>query len=393
MNIQNILHASFFTPGARGNWGLPIILWGSPGIAKTDIIEEVARRAGLPCETLAPGERGEAAFGVIPVPEKRGDKWWLLAPMPEWAQQYDDADGAGVIFVDELTTAPPAIQPALLGLFHARRLGGNYLGSRVRVIAAANPVAEAAAGYELSAPQANRSGHIDWLAPTVDDWGQWLLSSDSSKTKPRNAKDEEKRVMDMWTSAFARAKGSVVSFMKARRDGKTGRDFLYLMPKADSPNISRAWPSPRTWEFATRALASSFVHGLDDEETITFVQSFVGQGPAVELFEFMSKNDLPAPEDVLDEKVKFVHDERRLDRTMAVLASCTAFLTPTSTPHREQRAKIMWKVVLGGLTGKADDLCVTAVKGLSEAKLHAMPEAVGVLNKLRPVLVQAGLLK
>ena len=34
----NLLHAAFFTPMSDGRWGLPLILWGDPGIAKTSIV-------------------------------------------------------------------------------------------------------------------------------------------------------------------------------------------------------------------------------------------------------------------------------------------------------------------------------------------------------------------
>lgn len=407
------------TPGARGNWGLPMCFWGDPGISKTDRIEAVARTCGLPCEVLSPGERGEAAFGVIPVPREieeiitddNGDpvlwpetcpnpslrgqpkthKTYVIDnPKPSWCMKFDDSDGAGVVFCDELTTAPPAIQPAELGLIHARRIGAHFLGKRVRVIGAANPVQSAAGGYDLPPPVANRLGHFNWPAPDVDAWIQWLTTSGDSKEKFGNALAQEEAVMERWATQFSWAKGCVAGFLRARRS-KEGHNHLFHMPKANSPDLSRAWPSPRTWELATRALAGSKIHNLTEEEEMpAFVSAFVGEGPAIELLAYMREMDLPMPEDVLDGKVPFKHEPLRLDRTMAVISACTAFLSPPKAPKRKERADKMWEIV-GSLLNKADDIGVLAIYALSNAQLHTLPSATSVLLGYRPVLTSAGI--
>ena len=409
MKIEKIITAALMTPGERGNWGLPLLFWGPPGVAKSDRIEAAARACGLPCEVLSPGERGEAAFGVIPVPrevevteedqdtgETRKVKRFVIdSPQPSWTLRFEDSDGAGCVFIDECVQTPPAIQPALLGAIHARRIGAHFLGKRVRVLAAANPVA-IGGGYDLPAPVANRLGHFDWPMPSVDEWVQWLTMAGSDKEKFGDAAKEEARVEAAWGSAFAWSKGIVGSFLRARRVPTSdkefgGQTFLHGMPrKSTDPNLSKAWRSPRTWALATRALAGSRIHGLDDEEQAALVGSFVGEGAAVELFAYMRSADLPMPEDVLDGKVKLDHDPMRLDRTMAVLSSCAAFVAPPNAPKRNERAGKLWEII-GGLLGQADDLVVLTIYTLTNAKLHQIKEAVPVLLKARPVLTAAGI--
>jgi MoxR-like ATPase len=88
---------------------------------------------------------GEGAFGVIPVPDKSGV---IKYPPPEWTLAHDEA--GGVVFIDEMSSTPPALQPPLLGLLFARRIGGKTLSARTRVIGAANPPEVAAGGFDLA---------------------------------------------------------------------------------------------------------------------------------------------------------------------------------------------------------------------------------------------------
>jgi len=70
--------------------------------------------------------------------------------------------GVGLLFSTRLTTAPPAVQAAMLRLYskewsvnlHCHRASESWL--------AANPPEEAAEGWELAPPLANRLVHLDW---------------------------------------------------------------------------------------------------------------------------------------------------------------------------------------------------------------------------------------
>ena len=83
-----------------------------------------------------------------------------MAP-PDWAVRLVRA-GRGLLFLDELSTAPPAVQAALLRLVLERRVGALQLPPGVRIVAAANPRSSAADGWELSPPLANRFVHLQW---------------------------------------------------------------------------------------------------------------------------------------------------------------------------------------------------------------------------------------
>src|SRR5919206_1522423 len=136
---------------------VPVLLWGAPGTGKTSAIRAMAEAMGWPCETVIAAIREPSDFAGLPV--VRGTEVHM-AP-PRWAQRLAGA-GRGVLFLDEISTAPPAVQAALLRVVLERVVGDLDLPEGVVVVAAANPPEQAADGWDLSAPLANRFVHLDW---------------------------------------------------------------------------------------------------------------------------------------------------------------------------------------------------------------------------------------
>lgn len=394
--MHDIIKAAIFTPTYKG-WGLPLLFWGEPGVAKSDIIEDVGRSYGLHVEVLSPGERGEGAFGVTPMPVARGNTHYITYPAPEWVLKLEEHDGRGIVFVDELNTAQGSAKPALLGLIQAKRIGGEYLGALTRVMGAANPPDDAADGSDLPASTANRLGHVQWHAPSVQAWSQWLMALDGSATAAGSALVqhfaalEEQRVLAAWAEPFAAARGLVTGFLGA----KSGQ--LHQKPGMDSPELSRAWPSRRTWYLATCALASCGVHGLKDEARFTLLKAFVGKAAAEELFKWEASLDLPLAADVLDGHVHFEHDPTRLDITRAVLNSCAMLVADPKCDDRASRLDAMWDILAAVIDARAVDLAMQAARVVARAQpfdggKRTSDHKVGqkVLAALHPAMKAAG---
>lgn len=392
--MDRILKAAIFTPTNKG-WGLPLLFWGDSGLGKSDRIEAFGRRWGMPVMVLAPGEMGEGAFGVTPVPRVVDSKTGLMRmtyPAPDWIDMFEDSDGRGIVFCDELTTAEPHIQAAELGLINSRRIGGTYLGALVRVIGAANDPRRAANGHELSAPLANRLGHISTEAPGEEQWGQHLISAngmklDSDAKREHDPAAEEKRVLELWPAAWAKASGLVSSF-HLRNRGK-----LHKQPEAGDPASGKAWPSHRSWSKATAALAASEVHNLTETEAMELVAGFVGDGCVKELLEYRQAMDLPDPAELIAGRVKWAHEPHRLDRSMAVLNSAASYLIGLQIPQAEvtkdTRVKKMWEILD---SVPADDIVTMAGAPLVKAKLQFHAAAMKPLARLTPMLKAAGLI-
>src|SRR5215210_2821875 len=136
---------------------VPVLLWGAPGTGKTSAIKAMAQELGLPCETVIASIREPSDFAGLPVV---ADGKVIFAP-PRWARNLA-AQERGLLFLDEISTAPPAVQAALLRVVLERVVGDLELPDGVVVVAAANPPEQAADGWDLSAPLANRFCHLDW---------------------------------------------------------------------------------------------------------------------------------------------------------------------------------------------------------------------------------------
>ncbi|MDA8061421.1 MAG: ATP-binding protein, partial [Actinomycetota bacterium] len=89
--------------------GVPVILWGPPGVGKSSAVRAVAAELGMHLETVIASIREPSDFAGLPM---RVGGSVELAP-PRWARNIVD-HGGGIVFYDEISTAPPAVQAALL---------------------------------------------------------------------------------------------------------------------------------------------------------------------------------------------------------------------------------------------------------------------------------------
>ena len=149
---------------AAGRAGVAVCLWGDPGIGKSSLIHAAAAADDVPCETVIGSLREPSDFAGLPVVTDDGVR---MEP-PAWAKRLHAAQ-AGYLFLDELSTSPPAVQAAMLGVALERRVGDLLLPRAVQVVAAANPPERAADGWDLSSPLANRFLHIAYT-PAVNGW-------------------------------------------------------------------------------------------------------------------------------------------------------------------------------------------------------------------------------
>src|SRR5205807_3668045 len=119
----------------------PVLLWGGPGTGKTAIVNAIADALDQPAETVIASLREPADFAGLPVVTADGS---VRLAAPSWAARLA-AEGRGILFLDEVTTAPPSVQAALLRVVLERVVGDVALPRGVAVVAAANPPELAAA--------------------------------------------------------------------------------------------------------------------------------------------------------------------------------------------------------------------------------------------------------
>jgi len=368
---------------------------GDPGTAKTDIVSQVATRAGFGVKVVLASLRDPTDFLGLPV--ARGDGSMGYAP-PDWVVEVARHPYT-VVFFDEINTCSPATQAALLRVVLDRVVGDFALPPTVRILAAQNGVDDSAGGYDLAVPLANRFGTLaDWKGPPVDEWTSWLVGAGTLSAEVRSASDpeaEQDRVSAAWHAEYARAAGTVGAFVSSKPS------MLHARPPSGSPQASMPWPSRRTWSMATRALAASKIYSLTDNEADRYVGSFVGDAAVVELRSFTASLDLPNPADLLDGRVDFKPDNKRMDRTMAVLSSCAAVVVPKDATRRIERAAVLWSIVRRvALDCKMADVAWPTVRlicskelGLERAGGKVNRDADAVLSRFHPLLEKAGMLR
>ncbi|MET7456036.1 AAA family ATPase [Streptomyces sp. NPDC005574] len=324
---------------------LPVLLWGEPGIGKTAALTQLAATLGLPLTTVIASVHEPSDFSGLPVvgddPAAQGVP---MAP-PEWAVRLVRA-GRGLLFLDELSTAPPAVQAALLRLVLERRVGSLRLPPGVRIVAAANPRSSAADGWELSPPLANRFVHLQW---THDHevvvrglGGTWPRA-----TLPRLQPERLAEAVD-----FARR--AVCGLLTARPA------LVHRLPSGETRR-GGAWPSPRSWETALRLIAFATAADSSRDVLSLLVRGTVGDGPGLELLASVDRMDLPDPEDLLADPAAADLPERG-DLRQAVLDAVVA-----AVRNRPQKSRwdAAWALLVHALETGAPDLVVVPATTLA----------------------------
>ena len=254
------------------------------------------------------------------------------------------------------------MQAALLRVVLERAVGDLTLPDEVAVVAAANPPEQAADGWDLSAPLANRLCHLSWQAHprSVADGlaGGW-------------AAPQVPLLPDGWQAEEISSLGLVAAFLHVR-------PALACAPPTDAASAGRGWPSPRTWEMAGRLMAAAGAAGASDEARSALIRGAVGDGAGVEFLAWLIEMDLPDPEQVLADPGSFRLPERG-DRAYAALASIAAAVASNPTPERWAAG---WQV-LGLAADEALDIAAAAARVLARcrpAEVKELPEEVHIFT-------------
>ncbi|MEU3620369.1 MoxR family ATPase [Streptomyces sp. NPDC006872] len=327
---------------------LPVLLWGEPGIGKTAALTQLADALDLPLTTVIASVHEPSDFSGLPVvgddPAEQGVP---MAP-PDWAVRLVRA-GRGLLFLDELSTAPPAVQAALLRLVLERRIGALRLPPGVRIVAAANPRSSAADGWELSPPLANRFVHLQW---THDHevvvrglGGTWPRA-----TLPRLDPERLPQAVD-----FARR--AVCGLLAARPT------LVHRLPSGETRR-GGAWPSPRSWDMTLSLVAFATAAGSSREVLSLLVRGTVGDGPGLELLASLDRMDLPDPETLLADPAGAELPERG-DLRQAVLDGVVAAVR--ARPERS-RWDAAWALLVKAVETGAPDLVVVPATTLASLR-------------------------
>ncbi|PAX52800.1 ATP-binding protein [Brunnivagina elsteri] len=228
------------------NLQISTMIWGAPGIGKSSIVGQITKEHEMDFVDVRLSQLAPTDLRGLPVAENGISKWFP----PEFLPHH----GKGILFLDELNMAPPAMQGVAQQLILDRRVGSYIVPEGWFVWAAGNRKEDRAAVFDMPAPLANRFLHLE-------------VQSDFESFK-----------------AYALEKGlheQIIAFLSFRST---------LLHKIDPQQP--AFPTPRSWEMAS---ALHYV-GLD-------IAPAVGTGATAEFMAFIALYEaLPSLTPILEGK-------------------------------------------------------------------------------------------
>jgi hypothetical protein len=240
----------------------PAFLWGPPGIGKSDLVKQIGDEAGR--EVIDVRLALWEPTDIKGIPYYNSDQGKMVWAPP--SELPTDPESTAIIFLDELNSAPPAVQAAAYQLVLNRRVGTYELPRGVDIVAAGNREGDRGVTYRMPAPLANRFVHLE-MKVDFDDFQDWATLN---KVHPE-----------------------VVGYV-----GFAKQDLYDFDPKS----ASKAFATPRSWVFVSELLSDD---DTDTETLHNLIAGAIGDGLSVKFMAHRKiASKLPKAEDILDGKVK-----------------------------------------------------------------------------------------
>lgn len=245
-HLSTILDQEFH--GTQSGYHTPVMLWGPPGVGKSDIINQIGQRNDVPVIDIRLSQMEPSDLRGIPFKNDDIVEWAIPAMLPDINRHGEK----GVLFLDEITSAVPSVSAAAYQLILDRRLGEYEVPQGWAIFAAGNRQGDRGVTYTMPSPLANRFSHFD-VDLNLDDWVAWAYQHDV---------DER-----------------IIAFLRFRPE------LLFDFDPAHNPV---AFPTPRSWQFAHRALKKFENH---PQLLLGSLQACVGPAAGIELKAFVDSLD------------------------------------------------------------------------------------------------------
>ena len=304
----------------------PIFMWGPPGVGKSATPRGICEDMKIGFVDNRPPLRDPTDYRGIPAVVDEMAKWLPPSDLPTahfcmecktilHKHQLEATDGAkigadgkwtgvkckccgstditsrGIMIADELSSAPPMTQAALYQLILDREIGEYKLPPGWYLIAAGNRIEDRAVAYRTSTALLNRFTHVEYDV-NIDDWIDWALNEGAIDA-------------------------NIIGFLKFR-----GGDLLF---KFDPASSDRAFPTPRSWEMASKSIR--FIRKRDIlAETL---EGTIGKGATAEFISFLKvQTELPDLAPILAGTSKYVPPNNRMDLKYAIVSALVTRAQP-----------------------------------------------------------------
>lgn len=239
---------------------IPTFIWGSPGVGKSSLVSQIAdeknmRFIDLRLSLLDPTDlRGVPFFDN----ETKSSIW----AKPEFLPDTNTND-YGILFLDEINSAPPTIQAAAYQLILDRKIGEYNLPKNFSIIAAGNYENDRGVTYRMPTPLANRFVHLNFDLD-FDSWKNWAFKANIDQR--------------------------IISYLSY----KPSNLFTF-----DPRSKEKSFATPRSWKYVDDILKSS----LDECLLENVITGAIGKDSSIEFLNYCKVLDeIPNIQDILSGK-------------------------------------------------------------------------------------------
>jgi len=249
------------------NQKLPVFIWGAPGIGKSSIVKAIAKEQDMEFIDLRLSLLDPTDLKGIPFFDSSSNEgvWAKPSFLPK-----SDNKSKGILFLDEINSAPPAVQASAYQLVLDRKVGEYELPDGWSIVAAGNRENDRGVVYRMPPPLANRFVHFE-MEVDFEDWKAWAYS--------------------------VGIEASIIAYLQY--DSSQLFNF-------DPTTNQKSFATPRSWEFADRILKS----GVEKELLLESLSGAVGDDSAVGYLSFKKvMSELPSIEVILSGELSELESE------------------------------------------------------------------------------------
>lgn len=241
-----------------------VMLWGPPGVGKSQAIRQIAKdikkKTGKQAKITDVRLLLFNPIDLRGIPTANADKTLAIWLKPQIFQMDPSDDIVNILFLDEISAAPQSVQAAAYQITLDRVVGEHKLPDNCIIIAAGNRVTDKSVSFKMPKALANRLLHIE-VEGSFESWQNWAVR--------------------------AGVNPKVIGFLSFRNDKLFGFD-----PKSDD----LAFATPRSWEMVSNLLNNV----CDDVEKLyPLIAGLIGSGLALEFRSWCKlRFKLPKTEDI-----------------------------------------------------------------------------------------------
>lgn len=285
----SMMYANVINKNINLNTMPSVMLWGQPGVGKSQAIRELADELKyLTKKEVNVTDVRLLLFNPVDlrgIPTANADKTLAIWLKPKVFDMDSSSDVINILLLDEISAAPQSVQAAAYQITLDKTVGEHKLPNNCIVIAAGNRLTDKSVAYQMPKALANRLLHIE-IEANYESWNRWAIRNNIHKY--------------------------VLGFLKFKP---------HYLNNFNPKSIELSFATPRSWEMVSNIL-NNVSENIDD--VYDLISGLIGKGLAVEFRTWLKLfNKLPSIEDIFNGKD--VDAPKEMDVTYALISSMVSY--------------------------------------------------------------------